>query len=139
MIVRSSLSPSASLFSNYGVCLFCQKSLHVRRYAWRAPSTIRQSVGERKSRSAEEIVARQLGKPYVAKEKSSVPGMPAEIFMQAHKARRLRIQPHIAQQIMREFEPVINKPSAAGTLMSLCSSKHGTTPRLYSTSANVYR
>jgi hypothetical protein len=126
MISHSSLRPSASLFSKHGVCLFCQKSLLVRGYAVRAPSTVRRDDAREpyyKNRTAEEIVARQLGKTYIGGHQKSMPRLPTEILVQAYRTRRIRIPPRTAEQIIREFEPVMKKPSAATTLVSICSSK----------------
>jgi signal recognition particle subunit SEC65 len=125
MISRASLRPTAFLFTSNGVHLFCPKSLLVRGAA-KSPSTKGREASKEtwyKNRSAEEIVARQLGKTYIAKDQKSMPRMPVEILMGAYKVRRLKIQVPIAQKIMSEFELIVKKPNAHNILASMCESK----------------
>lgn len=127
MISRPPLRPSASLFK-HGVCIFCQNSKSpLVRGARPAPSTqARDNAREPyyKARSAEEIVARQLGRTYIGKKEKSRPRIPPEILMQAYKAGRMRIEVRTAEYIMQEFEPIMKKPSAASTLATMCTSKY---------------
>lgn len=132
MISRSPLRPPASLFSKHGVCLFCRASKLqaplARGYASRPrPSPFtrtreREKEPINKNRSAEELVARQLGHKYIPGSEHE-PRLPMEIFVQAYRSGRIRIPPGPAQRILRDFEPVMKKASAATTLLSMCSGR----------------
>ncbi|QDS74932.1 hypothetical protein FKW77_004360 [Venturia effusa] len=121
MISRSGLRPTASVFKN-GVCIFCQKSLLVRGRT--SEVRLRRPTPYRRPPTAEEIVARQLGKEYVSKEERNAPRMPSAILLNARNSGRMKIQAQLAEHIMRSFEPVMGKPSAVDTLVELCSALH---------------